>query len=47
MSLQIVEDLDLRDVDSEILICFPSAAERIIICMIKKLKGLLINWIYL
>lgn len=45
-ALQIVEDLDHRKEDGENLICLPCVAERTpVICMIKKLDRLLINWI--
>jgi len=41
-----MEALGNREADGENLICFPHAAERsLVICMIKKLDRLLINWI--
>lgn len=45
-ALQIVDDLDHRDDYGKNLICFSHVAKRTpIICMIKKLDRLLINWI--
>lgn len=45
-ALQIVDDLDHREADGKNLICLPPVAKRTpIICMIKKLDRLLINWI--